>query len=208
MILIQAKSISEAHEKVMRELIWNHIDVFDDETQTLTWEICPVSIDISNPLNDMIHRKSSFQKARCDAYAQQLIQGVMTDQTPAEKFSYTYHERLFLEHQYEDVLYRLKNRATRRAVLYTWLPVIDNRSDEVPCLQSIQFVIRKKVLNGVVSMRSNDMLSAFGPNAYGFVRLLELTAQKLGLKVGTYTHIAICPHLYPVRDKTDLVRWY
>lgn len=209
MIKHDVVSIANAHATLMKAILWTHTSEITDDGE-ISWEYPEsISIDILDPLRaDSIHPSSSFQQARCDEYAKQLIHGVQNSHQPNENFAYTYHERLFLESQYDDVLQRLRdNPSSRRAVLYTWLPAIDNKSDEVPCLQSIQLLIRNNRLNALVYMRSNDVLSAFGPNAYGLVRLLGTISLELEVPMGTYTHIIGSPHLYPIRDKADLQRW-
>jgi len=209
MILHKVMTIADAHATLIRDILWNHQVILTEDGEK-TWEHPePISIVICDPLREpSIHASSSFQQARCDEYAKQLIQGVQNSQSPSDNFAYTYHERLFLESQYDDVGRRLKtNSSTRRAVLYTWLPAIDNASGEVPCLQSIQLLIRDNRLNALVYMRSNDILSAFGPNAYGFIRLLGMISLELEVPMGTYTHIIGSPHLYPDRDRSDLQRW-
>ena len=55
-----------------------------------------------------------------------------------------------------------------------------------------------------VVFRSNDMLLAFGANAYALTMLQKKIADELGLEVGTYTHIALIPHVYHKRDAKDL----
>ena len=207
MRIFKAQSIRAAHEELIDSLAWNK-RIITTEDGEITWECDPISVEITNPLKNMIHPSSSFQLQRCDEYAKQIIEGVKTDTHADKQFEYTFHERLFLHSQYEDVLNRLKkNLETRRAVLYTWIPPIDKDKKDVPCLQSIQLIARDGRLNGINYMRSNDILSAAGPNMYGFARLLEHIATELSLMVGTYTHIVGVPHLYPLRDAEDLKRW-
>ena len=208
MISKDVYSIAEAHEWLIQQLNWTHT-IETTEDGEITWEYPgSISVCIKNPTVDMIHPKSSFQQARCDEYAKQLIQGVQANQNAYDKFAYTYHERLFLENQFSDVLFRLQsNPNTRRAVLYTWIPAIDNKSEEDPCLQFIHLLIRGGRLNEKVVMRSNDILTAFGPNAFGFVKLMILVADLLNVGLGTYEHTIDCAHEYPIRDKSDLQRW-
>ena len=113
-----------------------------------------------------------------------------------------------MEEQFTDVMWRLTtNMSTRRAILYTWLPQIDNAAKDVPCLQSVHFIVREGKLNVLVSIRSNDVLSAFGPNTFGFVKLQQHVADLIGVSIGTYTHVIGVAHMYPVRDAADLQRW-
>jgi len=137
-----------------------------------------------------------------------MIEGVKTNLAEDKRFSYTYHERLYLESQYDEVIARLKsNKNTRRAVLYTWIPHVDNKSSGVPCLQFIHLVVRNGRLNSVVCMRSNDLLSASGPNMYAIAMLQNNIADEIEADLGTYTHIVTIPHIYPVRDAEDLKGW-
>lgn len=208
MITHTVSTIAQAHERMMREIIWNHDEITTEDGE-LTWESDIIGIEITNPLDDMIHHKSSFGKQRCDEYADQLF-----NSWPG--FEYTYHERLFeyysnngvLENQIHQIKNKLKqNPQTRRAIAITWEPFKDNRNQHVPCLQLLQYTKRAGKLHCKAVFRSNDILSAFGPNAYGLVRLQEHIAKELRYPVGTYTHIALIPHIYPKRDKSDLDRW-
>ena len=202
------RSIKDAHAFLMSYIIWNHREITTEDGEK-TWESDPLTVIISSPLVDMIHPRSSFQQQRCDEYARQ----VLTD-WPSE-FDYTYHERLFEYpgcgcriNQIYLAIERLKAEPTsRRAIGITWNPPIDTRRQHVPCLQMVQYLIRNGKLNCIAVFRSNDVLSAFGPNAYGLIRLQEYVAKEVGVPMGTYTHIVTVPHLYPERDASDLQRW-
>lgn len=211
-----ATSISNAHRFLINEVIWNHLDIQTEEGEQ-TWEGDPVSVTISNPLISMIHHLSSFQQQKCDEYANQLINGVFAE------FDYTYHDRLFsydsfsisgnkIINQIDRLIDHLKKEPeTRRAIAITWNPRYDSftpeKEDSVPCLQMVQYIFRNNKLNCIAVFRSNDILSAAGPNMYGLVRLQEHVASALSLPVGSYTHIVTIPHMYPVRDAADLQRW-
>ncbi|NCU25404.1 thymidylate synthase [Candidatus Nomurabacteria bacterium] len=217
MITYTVTTIAQAHEKMMREIIWKHDEITTEDGEH-TWESDTIGIEITNPLEDMIHYKSSFGKQRCDEYTEQLLKGTKSE------FDYTYNQRLFGyevhagdgEHEYvnqiESLINHLKqNPQTRRAMAITWSPKYDCFDNKylgnVPCLQLLQYTIRSGKLHCKAIFRSNDVLSAFGPNAYGLVRLQEHISKELRYPVGTYTHIALIPHVYPIRDKADLQRW-
>jgi thymidylate synthase len=55
-----------------------------------------------------------------------------------------------------------------------------------------------------VVFRSNDMLSAAGPNKFALVHLQKHIADALGLPCGPYTHVSLVPHIYYRRDMNDL----
>ena len=218
MISHRLPTISAAHQWFMHNLIWNHNEIETEDGET-TWEMLrPAYVEITCPKEDMIHPKSSFQLQKCEEYAKQLMGGTFNE------FDYTYHDRLFryetrLECDYRESVDQIgtlinhlkKNPQTRRALAITWSPKYDNYDSKyigtVPCLQYIQFLYRNNRLNMICLFRSEDMLQAFGPNAYGLVRLMEHVSTEVGVPMGTYTHIVTVPHLYPVRDKADLQRW-
>ena len=211
MISTTLNTIAEAHRWLVGNIIWCHQSVLTEDNEQ-TWEGDTMAVTIKTPLTDMIHPLSSFQDQRCRKYAGQLLFGTPSD------FDYTYHGRLF---NYPDddepmitidqiscLIERLKKCPnTRRAFAITWNPFEDTLNGAVPCLQTIQFLFRNDKLNLISTWRSEDCLSAFGPNAYGVVTLLEHVAAALCVPVGTYTHIITVPHLCPVRDAADLQRW-
>jgi thymidylate synthase len=94
--------------------------------------------------------------------------------------------------------------STRRAVAITWTPEVDQDEKNVPCLQLIMCTIRRGRLDMKVVFRSNDMLSALGANMYGLTELQKFIADKIGVPVGTYTHISLVPHVYYKRDASEL----
>jgi thymidylate synthase len=204
-----ARSISEAHAWMINEIIWTH-QVIQTEDGETTWEYPDsLTVTIHHPLTDMIHPSSSFQENRCEEYAKQILEPSMNG------FEYTYHDRLFQYpvngvqvNQIFHAIRKLKqNPNTRRAIAITIEPQADNKNQHIPCLQFIQYVIRDGKLNQTVVFRSEDILSAAGPNMFGLAKLMEYVAKQVGIPVGTYTHIVTVPHLYSVRDKADLQRW-
>lgn len=208
MITFHRPSIALAHQALVHHLYWKHREELTEDGE-ITWEsLEPISVEISEPLTDMIHCKSSFQQQRCDEYAKQLIQGW-------SGFDYTYHERLFdypANGRRINQIYRIISKLqtyseTRRAVAITWEPDRDTNEVNVPCLQLLQYLIRDDRLDCFSLFRSNDILSAFGPNAYGLVNLQSYIATQVGVPIGTYTHIVTVPHLYPTRDRSELERW-
>ena len=95
-------------------------------------------------------------------------------------------------------------QASRRAIAITWIPPIDESLGDCPCLQLVQCLVRGGVLQMKVVFRSNDMLSAAGPNMFALVSLQRHIADALGLPCGPYTHISLVPHIYYKRDLNDI----
>lgn len=110
--------------------------------------------------------------------------------------------------QIEYIINKLKEQpASRRAQAITWNPSIDCNQKDVPCLQYVQAHIVNNKLDFTVMFRSNDMLLAFGANAYALTYIQKYIADALGLEVGTYTHISLIPHVYTKRDADVLSKF-
>jgi thymidylate synthase len=99
-----------------------------------------------------------------------------------------------------------ENPNSRRAVVhikdprdYTAYP-----SKDVPCTVCLQYLIRDGKLHATTYMRSNDIWMGFPYDVFSFTCFQILLAMKLGVEVGTYTHIAGSLHLY----KRDYDKWY
>lgn len=88
---------------------------------------------------------------------------------------------------------------SRRAVLAMWDPQadLDQEYRDIPCNTHVYFKQREGRLNMTVCCRSNDLvLGCYGANAVHFSILQEYTAAKIGVKMGTYTHVSDSWHVY------------
>ena len=76
---------------------------------------------------------------------------------------------------------------------------------DLPCTISLQYLIREGALHCIVYMRSNDLWLGFPYDVFCFTAFQTKLAMELGVKLGTYTHIAGSLHLYErnlVQDET------
>jgi thymidylate synthase len=127
------------------------------------------------------------------------------------RWSYTYHQRLFgyghygesKVNQVEEVVKLLKKVPyTRRAQAVTWQAWFDPKVEDPPCLQRLWFRVepgsgkRKRKLNMVAHMRSNDAFKAAFMNMFAFTELQKDVARQLGVATGEYVHIADSFHIY------------
>lgn len=219
MRLIKASSSGSAHELAVK-MVMKYGDPITTEEGEETKECDEICIEINEPLSEpRISKKSGFGPMACNEYAHQLIYGGKGG------FDYDYHERLFEYpdesefktpiNQIQYIIEKLrKNITSRRAVAITWRPDEDRTAPSVPCLQLVQCIIRfgqpysphpdEAYLDMKVVFRSNDMLSALGPNMYGLIELQKYIAEKLKVRVGNYTHISLVPHIYHKRDASQL----
>ncbi len=69
-------------------------------------------------------------------------------------------------------------------------------SGDVSCLTSIQFLMRNGRLDCIAYMRSNDLIWGLCYDLYFVTMLQELLACRLGIELGSYTHIAGSMHVY------------
>lgn len=88
-----------------------------------------------------------------------------------------------------------KNPNSRRAVIH--IKTADNtESKDVNCTCTLQFFIRDGKLYMITYMRSNDIWMGFPYDIFQFTNMQVLMSMELGVKLGTYTHIAGSLHLY------------
>lgn len=89
----------------------------------------------------------------------------------------------------------LRDPNTRQAVLHI-KTADDKPSKDVNCTVCIQFLLRDNELHATVYMRSNDIWMGFPYDVFSFTAMQCKMAMELGVKIGTYTHIAGSLHLY------------
>lgn len=98
------------------------------------------------------------------------------------------------------------NPTSRRAVVTLFEPFGHPMMDDPPCLNHIQFILRNGHLNCHALFRSNDMLSAWGGNAYALAGLQYYVCEMLprGTKMGWLETTSISAHIYWKRDASEL----
>lgn len=235
---IWAETIAEAHEKVVKVIYQDGEEVITEDGEiTIEWAPNdPVVIHVRSPFKQpMVSDVCRFGEQMMDAYVEQLLELHPPSETSA---TYYYSNRLFdyptLECDTDDlcgkeyyylgdgcgdgtnqiywsIIRRLSmNPNSRRAMAITWVPDIDMYSNEPPCLQLIQGFIRDNKFHMTCYFRSNDMLSAWGANAYGLAHLMEFVVEKINeyverpVTIGTLTTISSSAHIYWKRDKYEL----
>ncbi|MBI5465352.1 hypothetical protein HY946_01950 [Candidatus Gottesmanbacteria bacterium] len=104
-----------------------------------------------------------------------------------------------------------KDPTRRTVVLSTWIPYRDlmkfgpRREDtSSPCLVLIHPQLVDNLFHFFVVMKTNDLYNAWPGNAFAFTSLQKYMADKIGVKVGTYTHFSISMQIY--KDKWEEAR--
>lgn len=144
-----------------------------------------------------------------------LYEYVKSFENPSDRgFVYSYPNRLlsysvgyetFLKlNQFEECKKKLLSHiGSNRAMMVTWNPFTDNRNDDVPCLQTVQFTIRNNKLFVHVYFRSNDVFGGLYSNLFfiTYVALkmmgeLNKEAINLNLDFGGIYYYCSSLHLY------------
>ncbi|MGV8176146.1 MAG: thymidylate synthase, partial [Methanothrix sp.] len=156
-------------------------------------------IVVEDPYIEMIPAGYSWNEARLEEYAGQLLSG----NNPG--FEYTYGERLRAWalpgmpplDQIEQAVLRLRSSSsTRRATAVTWIAPVDSSKEEVPCMIVDDFKLRDGRLNLSVFFRSHDFAGAYPANLYGLARLLQLVAGEVGAEPGAISTTSSSAHIY------------
>lgn len=204
---IRADTIPEAWRRGLN-LIWRQGEEITDERGTKTREILALEVVVEDPKRDMIPGEYSWNRPRLEDYAIQLISG----ENPG--FEYTYGERLRswalpgsvnekdddsggAVDQIDYVVRRLRaSPNSRRASAVTWIPPVDSKKEEVPCMMVDDFKIREGRLHLAALFRSHDFAGAYPANLYGLTRLLEYVAERVGAEPGSITTVSCSAHIY------------
>jgi thymidylate synthase len=196
--LLRAATISEAWERGLN-LIWRQGQELTDQRGTRIKELLSLQIVVEDPYRDMIPSQYSWNEDRLKEYAQQLLSG----ENPG--FEYTYGERLRSwslcgQDAVDQIGYaveRLKASAsTRRATAVTWIPPLDDRREEVPCMIVDDFKLREGRLHLSVFFRSHDFAGAYPANLYGLAGLLEHVSREVGATPGSISTLSSSAHIY------------
>ena len=90
------------------------------------------------------------------------------------------------------------NSSSRQAVIHlkpAW-DIEANPTKDLPCTVCLQFFIRENKLFMTTYMRSNDIWMGFPYDVFQFTCIQIWLSMRLGVDLGTYTHIAGSLHLY------------
>ncbi len=101
--------------------------------------------------------------------------------------------------QWEKLIAQLRrDSSSRRAVitLFDGTKDLDGSLKDVACITSIQFLIRDKKLNCLITIRSNDVIWGLCYDVFLITMLQEILALELNLELGWYQHNTISLHIY------------
>lgn len=218
----KVSNLSQAHETAVKTILLEGLEITTEDNEQ-TYELPePLVINIANPTKLPNYSSAmSFGISSLNSYADQLCNFIPND---LQGFAYTYSARLMdyptgTSHtgimigdgngeginQIKYIVDKIKEeKNSRRAVAVLWVPDLDTKSVHPPCLNHLQCILRENRLNMSVVFRSHDILSAYGANIYALAKLQSVISNQLGVIEGWLETHSICPHIYYIRDKSEL----
>lgn len=219
---IETETIGEAHEEIIKNILIDGIEQNSKHGITLEYPEA-LAVKILFPLQ--MPRLSScvnLTEEMMKIYADQLKE-VIVKTNSNKDFDYNCGNRWFdyppnLSHGDGDnmgfnqveknVIEELKKDPTsRRAIICSIFPPLDYTKKHIPCISFLQFLNRGNMLNMEVYIRSNDMLSAWGSDAYALSEFQKYIAAQLFLPVGYLEIISVSAHIYYKRDAPELMKF-
>jgi thymidylate synthase (methanogen type) len=231
-------TVADAHEAAVWQVLkYGQIVTTQDNQRTIELDdtLC---IKVRNPLSEpRISPLFEFTPAMMEAYLPQILEVIPGNLG----FEYLYSTRMkdffvpwcktqmngeeTLEwrgngdgngiNQIDLIVEALKETESRRAVAVLWSPNHDPTTKNPPCLNHVQFLIRKDPLYPTlparlkmrVLFRSHDIRGAYGANLYGLSELQKEVAAAVGRQVGHMTIMSNSAHVYLDAQHNDVIRW-
>ncbi len=234
---VHAQTLPHAWEQAMLALwdngvtIRTEFDRTDSDGQPIDppSRDCTMVIHVDDPFAEpRIHKNFPGGPAELEIYRQEVIEGIhdhWVDPADPDKWTYTYHERLFAYapttdlddpaaprlpavDQMQYVISKAAEAAhSRRIQAITWMPTADPQTYDPPCLQRLWFRLLPNddgelTLNLNTHWRSRDAYKAWFMNAFALTDLQRVVAgriaERLGkpVHVGSYIDISDSFHLY------------
>ena len=237
LLVVRARNLPQAWERAMVQLwqrgasVCTEYDKRDGKGRYIhpPSRDCTMIIEVADPFAEpRIHKNFPGGPEELEVYRQEVVEGIhdhWVDPTDPDKWTYTYHQRLYAYRATENVddpaapklkavnqMEYVVNKAaethfSRRIQAITWMPSADPQTGDPPCLQRLWFRLLRDgkgtlVLNLNSHWRSRDAYKAWFMNAFALTDLQRKVAGEIGakigeqVKVGRYVDISDSFHLY------------
>ncbi len=208
---VSASSLDDLLREVYRRLISSGKETFPSKGRAL--EVTGAVLELTNPRARMSRTETRsvifgwlgellWYLAGNDelSFIRYYIKDYKPDYDGAEHVRAAYGPRLYTggSNQLKLVIELLRQKAdTRRAVIPIYQPQ-DAQSDlaEVPCTCTLQFLLRRRRLELITHMRSNDAYKGLPGDIFAFTMIQEIVAAALHVEPGHYKHMVGSLHLY------------
>ena len=174
-----------------------------------------MTLEIEKPFEEpRIHRAFPGAIEDLEKYRLEVVEGVHDHWIRPEegKWTYTYHKRLF-DYQVQEDLHSAGDGPfagvrqidyiveklsivphSRRAQAITWMPTLDPKTDDPPCLQRVWCRLAEGregglFLNMNTHWRSRDAYKAAFMNIYALTDLQRLLAERISERMGRPVHV-------------------
>lgn len=229
---VQGENLPDAWERAVLA-VWDHgIDIRTeyDKPGDPPSRDATVTIEVVDPFAEpRIHKNFPGGPQELEVYRQEVVNGIhddWVDPSDPNKWTYTYHQRLFayavtddLENpdssmpfapvnQVELLLQKLTEAPhSRRCQAITWMPTADPKIYDPPCLQRLWARLipvdgQNWILNLNTHWRSRDLYKAWFMNVYALTDLQRILAEDLSKRMGAtvrpgrYVDISDSLHIY------------
>ena len=218
-LFVTGRTLPEAWEKAILACWRNGVDVrteYDHKDSQGNLidppsRDCTMTVVVAEPFAEpRIHKNFPGGPEELEVYRQEVVDGIhdhWIDHSDPDKWTYTYHERLFAYAPTENIndpaarklgtvnqIDYVVNKAartgySRRVQAVTWMPTADPQTDDPPCLQRLWFRLLpneqgEPVLNLNTSWRSRDAYKAWFMNVYALTDLQRIIAERISRKIG------------------------
>ena len=218
-LFVRGRTLPEAWEKAILACWKDGVDVrteYDRKDAAGNYidppsRDCTLMVEVADPFAEpRVHKNMPGGPEELEVYRQEVIEGIhdhWIDPTDPDKWTYTYHERLFAYAPTENINdlsaprlrpvdqieYVINKAATtwfsRRIQATTWMPTADPQTDDPPCLQRLWFRILpgddgEPVLNLNTHWRSRDGYKAWFMNVFALTDLQRVVAERISEKIG------------------------
>jgi thymidylate synthase len=215
---VEGETLPEVWEKSLVEVWQNGIAIrtqYDRPNDPPSRDATMIMV-IHEPFSEpRIHRALPTGLDELEVYRQEVVLGIHNHWIGSHGWSYSYHDRLF-NYEVNDgnlnqIATAIENLAdccfTRRAQAITWVPELDAKHHEPPCLQRIWLRILEDpkeglILNMNTHWRSRDAYKAAFMNIFALTDLQRAIAEEISKKIGSpvqvgrYADIADSYHIY------------
>ena len=188
MIEVRRNSIASAYEHLWKR-VWHYGEKSVDRRGDIVRTLRYIWIEIKG--DDITYPQ------RCPVgqpIAEKFALGLIDDHEAAlsgDAFEYSYGSRLRQYNALQSAIEMLKENIDDRRIC---IPLTEHQdlyhamkdNKEIPCATQIEFEYCNGSLDIIVHMRSNDVLSAFPSDVYGFRRLQEYVCQQVDIPIGHY----------------------